>query len=120
MGGRGQDRTRRGSRYLKFPGQAFAEAGLLRPHHAGDQEVIDSQPDQAGKHTVQDDLKDRAAGTAEIEAMSGKDAEEEPKDIGEEYARPFIGDALLDQDLLLDRRCPVSCPPTCPVKLGTG
>jgi hypothetical protein len=52
--------------------------------------------------------------------MSGKDAEEEPKDIGEEYARPFIGDALLDQDLLLDRRCPVSCLPTCPVKLGTG
>jgi hypothetical protein len=46
-------------------------------------------------------VKDRAADTAEIKAMSRKETEKETKILRGEDVWPLVGNAPLDQNLLL-------------------
>lgn len=87
----------------------------MRLDHARDQEGVDQSPDAQANEQQRADasydchpsenekeqLGNAGAGTAQIEAMCTKRAEEEPEEVGHAGRLGFIRDALLDEYLFL-------------------
>uniref|UniRef100_A0A183CGA3 LigA n=1 Tax=Globodera pallida TaxID=36090 RepID=A0A183CGA3_GLOPA len=74
-----------------------ADLVLLLADHAGDQEQVDQQPDEADHHEIGEDLQDRRHRLAQIEAVRADEPQEQPEEIGHGHARRVVRHALLDQ-----------------------
>src|SRR6185312_12904981 len=85
----------------EFVAEAAAQALVAGADHAGDEEEIDQPPDEADEDEIAEDLEDRGAGPAEVKPVRRKDPEEEPQEISDNDVLAVIGDALLDQQLLV-------------------